>query len=115
MHSNAGDGIVSLDMSRDTVSSLIANRAKGTGDPYGIARYGKPLDKRHVYINIADAEKMNAGGWRWSGHTHTGDPSVDTTIKLPPYEDQIILTQFTKQTLSSIYDMHGGYNIFGKR
>ena len=153
----------------DIISAPISNRAKGVGDPYGVAKYGQSLDKRqrvlldrlqnvddivtvrknsvnmtdlsaltahenvefamftrgsermvvrgdegHVYIGSTEAEKLSSQGWRWSGHTHTGDPSIDTTIKLESPGDREILNQFINQTQSVIYDSYGQHKTFEK-
>ena len=151
------------------ISSPIESRHTGKGDPYGISKYGKQLNKRqkrileklqnvkdeyvfdrndvsmvdlaaltarenvefamftrgparlvmrgddkHVYVNTINAYLLNKKGWRWSGHTHVGDPLTNTTIKIVSHGDISVLRCFTKQKLSALYFINGDYGIFGK-
>jgi len=59
-----------------------------------------------VNIDQSKAADMNARGYRWSGHTHTKGV-------IPSGGDKEILRQFG-QTLSSIYDVDGNFDFFGK-
>jgi len=71
-------------------------------------------DEKHVYIDRSDAATLSSEGWRWSGHTHTGSPKYDTSIKLESIEDRMILSQFANQTQSAIYDIYGQFSTFSK-
>jgi len=59
-----------------------------------------------VNIDKSKAAEMNARGYRWSGHTHTKGV-------IPSGGDKEILRQFG-QSLSSIYDIEGKFDFFGK-
>ena len=67
-------------------------------------------DARHVNINGNDAAKLNAQGYKWSGHTHTGDKKMHL---LHSYGDLVVLGEF-KQPESVIYNSVGEFRTFGK-
>jgi hypothetical protein len=62
-------------------------------------------NRGRVNINWFDAAKLNALGYKWSGHTHTGDYLVVSE------GDNDVLMQFA-QTRSVIYNAMGKRNIF---
>jgi len=89
---------------------LAALTAK-TGDEFAMFTIGSRRlivrgDSEHIAIDPNKAAKMNAQGYKWSGHTHTKGV-------LPSRGDKVILRQF-KQALSSVYDAEGNYTFFGK-
>ena len=63
-----------------------------------------------VKIEIDDAEKLAAMGYKWSGHTH---PGTDNNCMQASYGDMGILKCF-KQDISVIYNSKGDYLTFYK-
>jgi hypothetical protein len=64
-------------------------------------------DNRSVKINRFDAAKLNACGYKWSGHTHIGD------YLFPSHGDKDVLRSFA-QKRSVIYNAMGKRYIFLK-
>jgi len=64
-------------------------------------------DAGHVNINEDKAKELNRQGYKWSGHTHTGDSLVAS------HGDKRILGIFAQKT-SVVYNALGEYNFFGK-
>jgi hypothetical protein len=62
-------------------------------------------DKYRVKINPLDAAALNARGYKWSGHTHTGSSLSESP------GDKDVLWQFA-QKRSVIYNAMGKRKIF---
>lgn len=67
--------------------------------------------EKNVNIDINEAEKLSAEGYRWSGHTH---PGIDFLSMQPSDGDYAVLACF-KQTNSVIYNSKGDFRTFEKR
>jgi hypothetical protein len=65
-------------------------------------------ERYRVKINQFDAAKLNAQGYKWSGHTHVGNYLAASD------GDEKILGQFA-QKRSVIYNAMGKHNIFPNR
>lgn len=65
-------------------------------------------DEMHVQITDDVAREMGRQGWRWTGHTHVGTASFDTT---PSDGDLKILKEFGQQR-SAIYLPNGKWKDF---
>jgi hypothetical protein len=89
---------------------LAALTAK-TGDEFAMFTLGaKRLvvrgDAKYVNIDTEKAAKMNAQGYKWSGHTHVKVGDV-----LPSDGDRVVLGAF-EQEGSVIYDSEGRHRRF---
>jgi hypothetical protein len=62
-------------------------------------------DSDSVDINCFDAARLNALGYKWSGHTHIGDWLMESE------GDKRILRQFNQRS-SVIYNSFGKHNLF---
>lgn len=96
------------------MADLSALTAK-TGDEFAMfTKGGERLIIRGNYsmvnIDVKEAQKLAAQGYKWSGHTHPGT-GINTT--LPSTGDMEILQCF-KQKMSVIYDSKGGFRTFEK-
>lgn len=63
-----------------------------------------------VNLDIEQAKKLAAHGYRWSGHTH---PGIDIKVMMPSTGDKEILKCFS-QNSSVIYDSKGIFRTFEK-
>jgi hypothetical protein len=92
-----------------SMADLAALTAK-TGDEFAMFTRGPQRlvvrgDRYHVNINPLDAAKLNAQGYKWSGHTHAGDYLIESD------GDKKVLRQFV-QKRSVIYNALGKCKIF---
>lgn len=96
------------------MKDLSALTAK-TGDEFAMFTKGKErliIRGKPYKVNIgeAEAERLAAEGYKWSGHTH---PGTDYNVLMPSTGDKEILKYFP-QEISVIYNSSGKYNTFGK-
>lgn len=97
------------EVSMKDVSALTAK----TGDEFAMfTKGGKRLIVRgnsvRVQINVEEAAKLAADGYRWSGHTH---PGADELTKMASEGDIRVLKAFGQEQ-SVIYDSLGQHEIF---
>ena len=98
------DSRVEVDKSGVSMMDLAALTAK-TGDEFAMFTQGdKRLivrgDGAKVNIDTADAVKMNAQGYEWTGHTHAG------CNLMPSVGDKKVLSAFCHNS-SAIYNSFG--------
>lgn len=97
------------------MADLSALTAK-TGDEFAMFTKGNERiiirgNPYKVNIDIDEAERLSADGYKWSGHTH---PGFDFLCMQPSDGDYSILDCF-KQPNSVIYNSKGDYRPFEKR
>lgn len=86
-----------------------------TGDEFALFTKGKDRliirgNSLMVNLDIGQAKKLAAHGYRWSGHTH---PGIDINVMMPSTGDKEILKCFS-QNSSVIYDSKGNFRTFEK-
>lgn len=100
---------------KDINMSDLAALTAYTGDEFAMFTKGNERfimrgDQFNVNVDETLAKKLNADGYRWSGHTH---PGMSDDFATPSPGDKAILKCFD-QEISVIYNSIGHYRTFGK-
>ena len=108
------DSKVIVDKKSVNMADLSALTAH-TGDEFALFTKGKDRliirgNSLMVKLDIEQAKKLAAHGYRWSGHTH---PGIDINVMMPSTGDKEILKCFS-QNSSVIYDSKGNFRTFEK-
>ena len=108
------DSKVIVDKKSVNMADLSALTAH-TGDEFALFTKGKDRliirgNSLMVNLDIEQAKKLAAHGYRWSGHTH---PGIDINVMMPSTGDKEILKCFS-QNSSVIYDSKGNFRTFEK-
>jgi len=106
------DSYVTVDKGDVSMMDLAALTAK-TGDEFAMFTRGSERlvvrgDKIHVNIDFRSAAKLNAQGYKWSGHTYPGDSMI---VLLSSEGDREVLKAFNQDT-SVIYNSVGLHQTF---
>jgi hypothetical protein len=87
-----------------------------TGDEFALfTKGGNRMIVRGGYdrvpVGLQDAERLNALGYRWSGHTH---PGMDRNTLMSSPGDRKVIGAFLRQERSQILNSLGQRDDFGK-